>query len=197
MKDNWENFENKCKNCRSCGLCETRKNVVIYRGSLSCPLLILGEGPGADEDEQGIPFVGRSGKLLDYLLAAHGLDNSLFHIANIVKCRPPKNRRPSPEEVSACKALLDEQIAMVNPEIILLLGSTAYSSYTSDTAPISRARGTWISEGEKLLMPSFHPAYLLRSPQMKIHLWNDLEAVRKKLEEKGFVPELRFTPPFN
>lgn len=170
--------------------------MVISRGARTAPLVLIGEGPGAEEDAQGLPFVGRSGKLLNYLLQAHGLSEEHYHICNIVKCRPPENRKPSREEAAACRPLLDEQLRFVGAKVALLLGATAYNYFCENDEPISKARGRFIETRGMFVLPSFHPAYILRNNNMRIHLWNDIEAARKKLETLGLLPELTFVPDF-
>lgn len=192
LAKDWLEFEESCRQCHNCRLAQTRQNVVIYRGSIPAPLLLIGEGPGADEDKQGKPFVGRSGKTLDYLLKAHGLTEDNYHIANIVKCRPPENRKPKPDEVISCKQLLEKQISFVQPKLVLLLGATAYNHYTNDKTPISKIRGEFLEYGDQLLMPTFHPAYILRNANMKPLLWEDIAKVRAKLESLKLVPTLKY-----
>ena len=186
----WQDFVRSCNACVSCGLSATRKNVVVYRGSVRAPLMIIGEGPGAQEDETGLPFVGAAGKLLDLLLAAHGISPDDFHICNIVKCRPPENRVPTPEEARACRNLLATQFRFVKPRIILLLGATATRHFTGSEEGITKVRGQWIEKNGYLIMPTLHPAYILRNNKERITLWNDLEEVRRKMEELALIPPL-------
>lgn len=193
-KISWADFVEKCRNCKACRLHETRKNVVVYRGSVRAPLMFVGEGPGASEDEQGLPFVGAAGKLLDLLLTAFAFPEDSYHICNIVKCRPPGNRAPSPDESAECKNLLATQFKFVKPQIIVLLGSTAYKNFTGSTEGITKVRGKWIKKGDYLIMPTIHPAFILRNNSQRIHLWKDLETVRNKMEEYGLIPPLE-TPP--
>lgn len=194
MSERWDEFVAQCRRCKACGLAETRRNVVVSRGAVRAPLVLIGEGPGADEDAQGLPFVGRSGKLLNHLLIAHGFSESDYHICNIVKCRPPGNRKPTREEAEACAPLLAEQLERVGPKVALLLGATAYLYFTGREDSISAARGHFIEEKGLAIMPSFHPAYILRNNNMRIHLWHDLSAVRARLEAMGLLTPLRFTP---
>lgn len=190
----WTQFLDSCLSCEKCDLSKTRKNVVVYRGSVRAPLMIIGEGPGAQEDETGIPFVGQAGRLFDLLLTAFGITSEYYHICNIVKCRPPDNRMPTPEESAACRPLLGTQFKFVNPKIILLLGATAYKNFTGYTDGITKARGKWIEKGEYLVMPTVHPAYILRNNNARILLWNDIQMVREKMEELELIPPLNFTP---
>lgn len=187
----WQKFEERCARCQRCELHESRTNAVVYRGSIEAPLMIIGEGPGREEDEQGIPFVGRSGKVLDSALKGLGIPEDVFHIANIVKCRPPGNRKPTHQEALACRPLLQQQFLFAKPKVILLMGATAYQYFTGDTkGRISQLRGQWLREGDCDILPTFHPAYILRSPSQRVHLWSDLEATRRKLEELGYLEPL-------
>ncbi|NLB04568.1 MAG: uracil-DNA glycosylase [Fastidiosipila sp.] len=190
MSENWQAFVEKCRNCRDCSLADSRKHVVIWRGGVRAPLMILGEGPGADEDRQGIPFVGRSGQLLDLLLTSFGFKPEDYHICNIVKCRPPGNRVPSREEAAACRPLLKEQMLFVRPAVYLLMGATAYRYFTGSEEGISKARGIWTLSNKCHIMPTFHPAYALRDPSKKVFLWQDMASVRQKLEELELIEPL-------
>lgn len=194
MNKEWIQFVDKCAACKACDLHETRKQVVVSRGALTAPLLLIGEGPGAEEDAQGLPFVGRSGKLLTYLLNAHGLTEENYHFCNIVKCRPPDNRKPTREEAAACKPLLDEQLSFVGAKVAILLGATAFNYFTGDDLAITKARGQFYKKDGLLVLPTFHPAYILRNGNMRIHLWNDIAKVREKMEELGLVKPLEFVP---
>ncbi|HZZ83655.1 MAG TPA: uracil-DNA glycosylase [Anaeromyxobacteraceae bacterium] len=171
--------------CARCKLGPTRTTLVFGVGDPDADLMFVGEGPGADEDQQGEPFVGRAGQLLTKMIEAMGFARSDVYIANVVKCRPPGNRNPEPDEIEACEPFLKAQIAAVKPKVIVALGKFAVATLLRDDAPIGRLRGQWRSyEGVKL-MPTFHPAYLLRSPQEKAKAWEDLKLVMK---EFGKVP---------
>jgi DNA polymerase len=178
-----------CKNCQRCGLANGRTHAVVSRGNPNASLLIIGEGPGQQEDEQGLPFVGRSGQLLDKILDSVRLDTEKdVYICNIVKCRPPGNRVPSAEEMAACQGYLLEQIRMVDPKVILLTGATAVKGITGEKKGITKIRGQWIEWEGRLCMPIFHPAYLLRNPSRekgspKWLMWQDIQTVRAKLDE--------------
>jgi DNA polymerase len=149
-------------------------------GNPSAELMFVGEGPGADEDVQGEPFVGRAGQLLTKMIEAMGFARSQVYIANVVKCRPPGNRDPEPDEIEACEPFLKAQIAAIRPRVIVALGRFAVQTLLRDTTPISRQRGRWREyEGVKL-MPTFHPAYLLRNPAEKKPAWDDLQLVMKE-----------------
>lgn len=186
----WQGFIDSCLACRDCELSQSRQNVVIWRGSIDAPLMIVGEGPGANEDKQGLPFVGRSGELLDTLLRSFELTEDDYHICNIVKCRPPDNRNPREEEARACRRLLTAQIRLVRPRVFLLMGATAYRYFTSGTEGISKVRGKWIKSNDYFIMPTYHPAYILRDNRRKPELWQDIYAVRQKLTELGLKEPL-------
>ncbi|MFM8524799.1 MAG: uracil-DNA glycosylase [Cyanobacteriota bacterium] len=179
----------RCAACCACPLAESRSQVVVGRGNPEARLMVIGEGPGAEEDLRGLPFVGRSGQLLDRLLTEAGLDVSHdLYIANIVKCRPPENRRPTAREMAACRPWLDQQIALVDPSLIVLAGATALEGLLGIKSGISRLRGQWQRWGERQVLPVFHPAYLLRNPSRApgspIDLTlGDLTGVRRHLEQ--------------
>ena len=179
----WQKFVEDCHNCRACPLGATRTNCVISRGSIQAPVMLIGEGPGAEEDRQGKPFVGRSGRLLDDLLLALGFEETDFHIGNIVKCRPPGNRVPTTEEAESCRPLLGRQFNLVKPKLIVTLGSTAWRWFTRQEGQISKIRGQWVKKGGIELMPTFHPAYVLRNPAARTLLWDDLAACYQRLQE--------------
>jgi uracil-DNA glycosylase len=174
--------------CTSCALHSTRNQTVFSRGNPSASLCFIGEAPGADEDEQGLPFVGRAGQLLDRMIAAMGLSAEKdVYVCNIIKCRPPGNRRPEPEETAACLPYLHEQIAHVRPKVIVAMGNTAVSTLLDTKIGISKLRGQWkLYRGSTLLMPTYHPSYLLRpGPQQteaKRQAWEDLQAVMRELK---------------
>jgi DNA polymerase len=178
-----------CNQCHRCELGANRTHAVVGEGHLDADIMVVGEGPGQTEDETGRPFVGRSGELLDKILAAVKLtrEQDVF-ICNIVKCRPPQNREPTLQEADACKGYLMEQIRMVNPKIILLTGKTALRNLLGIKEGITKVRGQWIEQGDRLYMPIFHPAYLLRNPSKAVGspkwlMWQDIQAVRTKLDE--------------
>jgi uracil-DNA glycosylase len=170
--------------CNRCALHEGRTNPVFARGNPNAELMFVGEGPGADEDAQGLPFVGKAGQLLDKMIEAMGYAVEDVYIANIVKCRPPNNRKPEPAEMAACVGYLQEQIAVVRPKAIVALGATACEGLLGISG-ITRLRGTWrLYRGEIPVMPTFHPAYLLRTPEAKREVWSDLQQVMQKLGKK-------------
>ena len=179
-----------CKGCQRCELAETRTNVVVSRGSRTAPIMVIGEGPGQQEDEQGLPFVGRSGQLLEKILESVRIDSEKdVYICNIVKCRPPGNRNPTTPEINACRPYILEQIRLVDPKIILLTGATSVKGIIpSEKRGITKIRGQWIEWEGRLCMPILHPAYLLRNPSRepgkpKWLMWQDIQAVKTKLDE--------------
>lgn len=169
--------------CTRCGLCEGRNNIVIGDGNKRAELMFVGEAPGADEDKTGLPFVGRAGKLLNKIIEAMGFERKDVYIANIVKCRPPNNRPPQPEEVSACIGFLHAQIKLVRPKVIVCLGASAAKTLLQTEENISAIRGTAqelvaVPELDVKVMPTFHPAYLLRNPSAKKTVWQDMKKVK-------------------
>ena len=177
----------ECIECVSCSLSKTRTNVVVGKGNEKANLVIIGEGPGEQEDKSGLPFVGRAGKMLDTALAAVNIDPlEDCYITNIVKCRPPNNRKPTASESDACMPWLNKQIELLSPKIIVLAGSTATESFLGVKEPISKIRGKWIEKDNIKYMPIFHPSYLLRNPSKekckpKLLTWQDLKKIKKEL----------------
>ncbi|RYZ05031.1 MAG: uracil-DNA glycosylase [Myxococcales bacterium] len=170
------------KGCTQCALHEARTQTVFSRGNGSSGLCFVGEGPGADEDAQGFPFVGAAGQLLDRMIAAMGIARDDVYVCNIVKCRPPQNRTPEPAEMSSCMPYLTEQLALVEPQVIVALGKTAVQGLFGSVESITRIRGRWrLYQGRIAVMPTFHPAYLLRNPAGKREVWADLQLVLKHL----------------
>ena len=168
--------------CAACPLHSTRTQTVFERGTLDTGLCFVGEAPGEDEDAQGKPFVGKAGQLLDRMIAAMGFEREQVYICNIVKCRPPNNRKPTPEEMAACMPFLLEQLEIVGPQVMVALGATAVRGLLDTRASITRLRGTWkLFQGKIAVMPTFHPAYLLRSPHAKREVWADLQAVLRHM----------------
>ena len=180
-------LNSECVECVSCNLSKTRKNVVVGKGNESAHVVIIGEGPGEQEDITGLPFVGRAGKMLDTALSSVDIDPlEDCYITNIVKCRPPNNRKPSAAESEACIPWLNEQVNLLKPKIIILAGSTAVQSFLGINEPISKIRGQWIEKDNIKYMPIFHPSYLLRNPSKnkgkpKWLTWQDLKKVKKEL----------------
>ena len=169
--------------CTLCALHQTRKNIVFGQGPETAGIMFIGEGPGAQEDIQGVPFVGPAGKLLERMLASVGLKREEVYIANIVKCRPPNNRDPLPDEVAACRPFLEAQIEAVSPSAICTLGRPASQSMLDTNAPIGALRGNWRDFEGVPLLPTYHPAYLLRQPERKREAYRDLKALVKRLRE--------------
>jgi uracil-DNA glycosylase len=164
--------------CQLCKLCSGRTHLVFGVGNPQAKLMFIGEGPGRDEDLQGEPFVGRAGQLLtDIITKGMGLSREEVYIANVVKCRPPENRNPEPDEVASCEPFLKRQIDIVRPEIIIALGKFAVQALLQTKAPITKLRGRWHSYHGIKLMPTFHPAYLLRNPGDKKLVWEDIKKV--------------------
>ncbi len=168
--------------CTRCKLHKGRHTIVFGVGSPRARLMFVGEAPGEDEDLQGIPFVGKAGQLLTKMIEAMGLARGDVYICNTVKCRPPNNRNPEPDELAACEPFLKGQLAAVKPEVIVTLGKFAAQALLREDTPISRLRGQWKTYQGIPLMPTFHPAYLLRSPAEKGKVWDDLKQVMKKLD---------------
>ncbi|HXF77715.1 MAG TPA: uracil-DNA glycosylase [Usitatibacter sp.] len=178
----WDSLEEAVRTCRQCGLCAQRKQAVFGVGSRSGPWMFVGEGPGADEDEQGEPFVGQAGKLLDSMLAAAGLARGRdVYIANVVKCRPPGNRTPTPEEAAACAGYLDRQIELVAPRLLVALGKTAAIRLLGTEASLASLRGRMHRYKGIPVVVTYHPAYLLRTLPDKARAWEDLLFARHAL----------------
>ena len=184
MYDNFEELKENCLNCRKCGLCETRTNVVVGVGNPRSGILFIGEGPGENEDLQGEPFVGRGGQLLDKMLAAVELDRKKNnYIANIVKCRPPKNRDPLPEEQEACIEWLRNQVALIRPKIIVCLGRISAMRIIKPDIKITKEHGQFFEKNGVLMMATLHPAALLRNPNQKPAAFEDFLKLREKIDE--------------
>jgi DNA polymerase len=183
---NLEELRTAIGDCRLCKLCTGRTNLVFGVGNPKARLMFIGEGPGRDEDLQGEPFVGRAGQLLtDIITKGMGLKREDVYIANVVKCRPPENRNPEPDEVAACEPFLKRQIELIRPEIIVALGKFAVQTLLRSKVPITKLRGQWQSYQGIRLMPTFHPAYLLRNPGDKKLVWQD---IKKVIEALGSRP---------
>src|SRR5574344_2095859 len=177
MYNNWEELEEVVKQCRKCRLCETRKNVVFGVGNREADIMFIGEGPGADEDAQGEPFVGKAGKLMNMAFDMLGIKREEVYIANIVKCRPPNNRNPQDDEAENCLNYLRNQVILVKPKIIVLLGSVALKNILGKEYGITASRGKWVERKGILYMPTWHPAALLRDENKKIDFIKDLKQV--------------------
>lgn len=183
MYNNWEELEKVVKQCRKCRLCETRKNVVFGVGNREADIMFIGEGPGADEDAQGEPFVGKAGKLMNMAFDMLGIKREEVYIANIVKCRPPNNRNPQDDEAESCLDYLRNQVILIKPKIIVLLGSVALKNVLGKEYGITASRGKWLERKGILFMPTWHPAALLRDENKKIDFIKDLKQVIKRYNE--------------
>ena len=182
MYDNWEQLEADANQCKKCKLCQNRTNVVFGTGNKQADLMFIGEGPGADEDKQGIPFVGKAGRLLNMAFEAIGLKREEVYIANIVKCRPPGNRNPEDDEAIACLNYLRNQVILVKPKIVVLLGSVALKNILGKEYGITASRGKWVEKRGIWYMPTWHPAALLRDENKKIDFIMDLKEVMSRYE---------------
>ena len=190
MFERLKELENKCKNCQKCSLCKIRKNVVFGDGVPNEKIMLIGEAPGADEDEQGKPFVGRSGQLLTKILESVGFYREKnIYICNTIKCRPPQNRNPLPEEEKACDEYLQEQINILKPKIILLCGAVATNKIMNKKLPITKVRGQWFDgSNNSKIMPIFHPAYLLRNPTREVGgpkwlMYQDMKKIKEEYDK--------------
>ncbi|MGM9542213.1 MAG: uracil-DNA glycosylase family protein [Candidatus Limivicinus sp.] len=180
--DTWESLKRDCAGCRGCSLGETRHNLVFGVGNEQAEVMLIGEGPGEQEDLQGVPFVGPAGKLLDDMLEMIDLDRQKVYIANIVKCRPPRNRDPLNVEQEACRPWLNRQIALVNPKIIVCLGRIAAMALIREDFRITREHGQWFDRDGRRLMATYHPSALLRDVDKRPEAFMDLRALRKEIK---------------
>ena len=181
----WDDLEQQCSQCTWCGLCQTRKNVVFGVGNRSADIMFVGEGPGEQEDIQGIPFVGAAGKLLDDMLSIIDLNRENVYIANIVKCRPPQNRDPQPEEQDACIGFLRNQIALIKPKILVCLGRVAAKKLIAPDYRITSQHGHWVVNNSMWMTAIYHPSALLRDVTKRPETFEDLLSIRKKVFETG------------
>lgn len=177
----WDGLKRVCQQCKRCPLAQRRTNVVFGEGNPNASLMFVGEGPGAEEDKTGRPFVGKAGQLLTRAIEAIELKREEVYIANIVKCRPPGNRVPTQDEAKTCIGYLRNQVALIKPKIIVCLGATAMKYIISQDAKISSIRGQWIQRKGYWLMATFHPAALLRDETKKVPFWKDFKEIREKL----------------
>ena len=178
---NWEALKERVAVCRACPLCKTRNNIVFGRGCETAPLLFVGEAPGEQEDLAGMPFVGPAGKLLDDYTAFLGLEDQDYYIANILKCRPPRNRDPLPEEENACMPYLREQVRLISPKVIVCLGRIAAQRILSPDFRITRDHGKWFEAGGIKIMATFHPSALLRDPGKKLAALDDFKSILEQI----------------
>ena len=183
MSDSWEAIERDCESCKECSLWETRTNVVFGVGSREAEVLFVGEGPGANEDAQGEPFVGRAGRLLDDMLALIGLAREDIYIANIVKCRPPQNRDPLGVEQDACIEYLRRQVRLLRPKLIVCLGRIAAMRIIRPDYKITQEHGQWVQKGDFQITAFYHPAALLRDPRRRPEAFDDLKGLQAKIRE--------------
>lgn len=181
----FETLENACRNCRKCALSETRTNCVFGTGNRRARLMFVGEAPGEQEDLTGIPFVGRAGQLLDRFLAAVDIPREDVYIANILKCRPPHNRDPLPEEEDACIGYLREQVRLIRPHVIVCLGRISAMRLIKPDFRITKEHGEWFQKGDFAMTAVYHPAFLLRDPRKKEDMLTDMRRIRAKLDELG------------
>lgn len=179
--DDLERVEAQLLACQACGLSEKRRHVVPGAGSPRARVMLIGEAPGKDEDRSGIPFVGQAGKLLDGMIRAMGLKRNRVFITNVLKCRPPGNRDPKPEEIAACAGFLERQIDLIEPEVIIALGRFAARWLMGSEKSMGALRGRWGSFRNIPVMPIYHPAYLLRNPSGKAQVWEDLKKIMARL----------------
>ena len=186
----WELLESQVEACRMCGLCEHIHHKVLGQGDHHSPLMFIGEGPGQVEDEQGLAFVGPAGQLLTRMLLAIDLPRDRVYICNVVKCRPPNNRVPEPQEAAACMLHLRMQVALVRPKVIVLLGSTAAKNTLGEDIRITRDRGKWFERKGVWMMPTYHPSALLRDTSKKRDAWEDMQSLRDKLMELGLYSDI-------
>ena len=180
---NWEELREECLGCRRCALAETRTHVVFGDGNPQTEIMFIGEGPGENEDLQGIPFVGRGGKLLDDMLEIINLDRTKYYIANIVKCRPPHNRDPLAIEQEACIGYLRNQVALIRPKIIVCLGRVAAMKLIREDFKITKEHGQWTEKAGVWMTAFYHPAAILRDPRKRPETFSDLKSLQAKIQE--------------
>lgn len=179
----WEALEEEIRGCSRCGLCKKRDHIVLGEGDRSADIMLVGEGPGGDEDRIGRPFVGKAGQLLDKMIAAIDMKREDLYITNVVKCRPPGNRTPLDEEAQACLPVLRMQYALIRPKIVVCLGATAAKYLCGPDVRVTRAHGRWIEKSGVWFMPTFHPAALLRDESKKRDAWEDLQSLSEKYKQ--------------
>lgn len=184
---NWETLKSECSNCNLCELCQTRTNVVFGVGNENARVMFIGEGPGEQEDLQGVPFVGAAGKLLDDMMCIIDLDRTNTYIANVVKCRPPHNRDPFDSEQDACIGYLRNQVALIKPQIIVCLGRIAAKKIIDSEFRITREHGKWFLKNGTWLTAIYHPSALLRDVSKRPETFEDLLSIRRKIAELGIL----------
>lgn len=190
MRISWSQLRQDIQDCQSCQLHSSCRQKVMGQGDEASPLMLIGEGPGEQEDRQGLAFVGPAGQLLTKMLAAIDLPRERVYICNVVKCRPPQNRQPLPEEIAACKPHLRGQTALLKPRVILLLGATAVKAVLGDEYRITRCHGQWFSRKNCDIIATYHPSALLRDQSKKRDAWNDLKLVKQRLQALALYPDL-------
>ena len=183
MNDSWERLYEECKTCTACELSKTRTNCVFGTGNRNADILFIGEAPGDNEDKTGTPFVGRAGQLLDKYFYAVDIPRESVYIANILKCRPPKNRDPLPAEEDACIEFLRRQVKLIDPKIIVCLGRISAMRLIRPDYKITKEHGEWVQKGNFLITAVYHPALLLRDPRKKEDMLNDMKKIKEKLDE--------------
>ena len=182
MFENLEELENSFKDCKKCKLCKARQNIVFGVGNPNADIMFIGEGPGGDEDKQGEPFVGKAGQLMNKAFDVVGIKREEVYIANVVKCRPPNNRDPEEDEIQACMDYLRNQVMIIKPKIIVLLGRIALQNILGKEYKITASRGKWVEKKGIMYMPTWHPAALLRDETKKIEFLNDLKMIMQYKE---------------
>ena len=183
MRTSWPQLMEEIYACDKCRLCRTRTNVVPGEGNPDARLMFIGEGPGRDEDLQGRPFVGRSGELLTRMIRGIGIEREQVYICNVVKCRPPQNRNPEPDEAAACLNYLRAQVGLVRPQVVVLLGKIACRYALQQEVSVMRQHGEWFERKGVWFIPTYHPSALLRNPALKRDSWDDFQKIREKLRE--------------
>lgn len=181
LPETLESIRKDLGDCRRCGLCDNRRNIVFGEGNHSAKLVFVGEGPGYEEDQRGRPFVGAAGQLLTKIIQAIKLTREQVYICNIIKCRPPENRNPLPDEIKACSPFLQRQIAALDPDFICALGTFAAQTLLKTKEPISRLRGNFHKYRGIRVLPTYHPAYLLRNPDKKRDVWEDMKMLMNEM----------------
>ena len=189
VPENLDDIRKELEGCRRCPLCEGRNQLVFGAGNPQAEVVFVGEAPGREEDKQGLPFVGEAGQLLERILFAMGLRRDDVYICNVIKCRPPGNRDPQPEEIESCEPFLKRQLAVIHPKVLVTLGKFAAQTLLRERTPISRLRGYWREYEGIPLMPTYHPAFLLRNPAAKKEVWIDMKKVMQKLHQSSLDPE--------
>ena len=183
MRTSWPQLMEEIYACDKCRLCRTRTNVVPGEGNPDARLMFIGEGPGRDEDLQGRPFVGRSGELLTRMIRGIGIEREQVYICNVVKCRPPQNRNPEPDEAAECLNYLRAQVGLVRPQVVVLLGKIACRYALQQEVSVMRQHGEWFERKGVWFIPTYHPSALLRNPALKRDSWDDFQKIREKLRE--------------